>query len=400
MEYSTLAPWQEISETGVVYSLGSLYDRLQKIEDPRKAHGKRYQLITLLVIIFLAKLCRQDSPLEIADWAKNHAEELAGLLKLKRTWMPHHNTIRRVFYSIVDEVEFEHMMAEYHQQKTKNGDQLAVDGKTLRGTRIPEAEKADHVLSVYAVQEQLVVGQEWVDVKENEIVAAPKALGQVNLKGKIVTGDAMHAQRAISAEIVEQGGDYLWVVKENQERLHQDIERLFAPDQPKPGFGKISNDFQHAEKVNCGHGRIEKRSIQTSEMLNDYVDWPGIGQVYRLARTITWMRQGRTLKTSHEIEYGITSLSRQKASAQRVLQVRRNHWLIETGLHYRRDVTFHEDATRMTIGAAGQVLAIIHNLVLGLIRQAGYLNAAQARRYFDGHIPQAFDLLLQAPHPS
>jgi len=184
------------------------------------------------------------------------------------------------------------------------------------------------------------------------------------------------------------------VVKENQERLYQDIERLFAPDKPKPGFGKIANDFLSAEKVNCGHGRIEKRCIQTSAMLNDYVDWPGIGQVYRLERTFIWRRAGKIIKTSREMEYGITSLPREKASPMKVLEVRRKHWLVETGLHYRRDVTFREDATRMTKAAAGRILATVHNLILALIKRAGFHNAAQARRWFDGHLDQAFALLI------
>ena len=394
MEYSTLAPWQEISETDVVYDLGSLYDRFQKLKDPRKAQGKRYSLVTLLVVIFLAKLSNQDTPVAIADWARNHAVELAELLQLKRTWMPHHNTIRRVFQAIVDAAEFERMVGEYHQQQPGSGEQWAIDGKTLRGTRIPDAVKATHVLSVYDVHAQRVVAQAVVEKKENEIVAAPQALQQVCVEGKIITGDAMHAQRAVSADIVAQGGDYLWVVKENQERLYQDIERLFAPDTPLPGCGKLTTDFQSAEQVNGGHGRIEKRSIQTSALLNGYVEWPGSGQVYRLERSLTWLRRGQVIKTSHDVEYGITSLTRPKASAQRVLHVRRQHWLVETGLHYRRDVTFHEDATRMTQGTAGCILAMIHNLALGLIKQAGYHNAAQARRYFDGHINQAFALLL------
>ena len=145
MEYSTLAPWQEISETGVVHDLGSLYDRFHKIKDPRKAQGKRYSLVTLLVVIFLAKLSNQDTPVAIADWARNHAVELAELLQLKRTWMPHHNTIRRVFQSIVDAAEFERLVREYHQQQPGGGEQWAIDGKTLRGTRIPDAAPAQHV---------------------------------------------------------------------------------------------------------------------------------------------------------------------------------------------------------------------------------------------------------------
>lgn len=264
MEYSTLQPSQEINENGVIYDLSSLFACFEKICDPRGARGKRYHLMTLLVIIFLTKLCGQDTPVEIADWAKNHAEALAQLLKLQRTRMPHHNTIRRVFQNILDEAEFNRLMQGYQQQQSGGGEQLAIDGKTLRGTRIAAEEPADHVLSVYDVQAQRVLAQASADRKENETVAAPRALEQVAIAGKIITGDAMHAQRALTAQIVARGGDYLWVVKENQERLYQDIKRLFTPDQPKPGLGEISTDFLQAETVHKGHGRIEKRCIQTS----------------------------------------------------------------------------------------------------------------------------------------
>ncbi len=396
MDYSTLQPWQEINENGVVYDADSLFAHYHRMSDPRKARGKRYALTTLLVIIFLAKMCGQDTPVEIADWASNHAEGLVRHLKLKRRCMPHHNTIRRVFQNILDEAEFERLMRDSVQQWVKGGEQLAIDGKTLRGSRIADEERADHVLSVYDVDKQGVLAQASVCQKENEIVAAPRTLDQVAIAGKIITGDAMHAQRALSAHIIERGGDYLWVVKENQERLYQDIERLFAADKPKPGFGKIPADFLQAETVNKGHGRIEKRHIQTSAMLNDYIDWPGLGQVYRLERCFLWIRRGKVVKTSQEVEYGITSLTREKASPKRVMHLRRKHWQIETGLHYRRDVTFREDATRMTKGAAARILAMVHNVVLALIKQAGFRNAAQARRWFDGHLDQACALLLSS----
>ena len=315
--------------------------------------------------------------------------------------MPSHSTIRRVFQYTLNETEFDRMAQEYHQQEQSGkGEVLAMDGKALRGTRIAGQERTDHVLSIYAVQDQYVLAQQAVDSKENEIVVAPRVLEQVSLAGKIVTGDALHTQKATSQQIVTDGGDYLWPVKENQPRLYEDIQRLFAPDRPKPGFGKIETDFLTAHKTNYGHGRLEKRTIQTSAMLNDYLDWPGVGQVYRLQREFSWLRQGKIYKTSREIEFGITSIPREQASPAKVLQSRRKHWLIETGLHYRRDVTFREDATRMTIGAAGRILATVHNLVIGLIKRAGYSNAAKARRHYDGHIQEAFDLLITTNCPS
>lgn len=395
MEYSTLQPWQEIGETGIVHDRGSLYGRFHHLTDPRGAKGKRYSLVMLLAVIFLAKLAGKDKPDEIADWAKNHAEELAGLLGLKRTWMPSHSTIRRVFQSMVAEAEFDRMVQAYHQQEQSGkGEVLAMDGKTLRGTRIIGQEDPDHILSVYDVHDQCVLAQQRVDSKENEIVAAPRALEQVPLAGKIVTGDALHTQRTLSEQIVAGGGHYIWPVKENQPRLYEDIQRLFAPDKPKPGFGKIATDFQTAAKSNYGHGRLEKRTLQTSAMLNDYLDWPGVAQVYRLEREFRWIRQGTVYKTSRDIEFGITSLPREQATPTKVLHARRKHWLIETGLHYRRDVTFREDATRMTIGSSGRILATVHNLVIGLIKRSGFTNAAKARRYYEGHLEEAFRLLI------
>lgn len=400
MEYSTLEPWQEIGETGLIHDRVSLYGRFHHIRDPRHAKGKQYSLVTLLVVIFLAKLVGKDKPDEIADWAKNYAKELAELLGLKHQRMPSHSTVRRVFHAILEETEFDGMAQEYNRQEhTGIGKVLSMDGKALRGTRVAGQERSDQVLSLYDGQDQLVLAQAGVDTKENEIVAAPRVLEQVPIAGKVITGDALHTQRAISATIVARGGDYIWPVKTNQPRLYEDIERLFAPDKPKPGFGKISTDFQSETKVNYGHGRLEKRTLHTSSMLNDYLDWPGVGQVYRLERKFDWIRQGKVFKTSCQIEYGITSLPSQNSPAQ-LLGFRRAHWFVETGLHYRRDVTFREDATRMTIGAAGKILATVHNLVIGLIKRAGHSNAAKARRYYDGHIAEAFGLLLTAKHPS
>ncbi len=183
-------------------------------------------------------------------------------------------------------------------------------------------------MSVYDTEQAKVLSQVAVGRKENEITKAPKALENVKIKGKIITADAMHTQRRLSAVITEQGADYVFPVKENQPALYQSIQQLFAPEYPdwkeqslrRPGFGKIQTDFLTAEKVNKGHGRLETRTITTSEMLNAYSTWPGLAQVYRLKRHFQWLRSGRCYRTSCETEFGITSLDRTQTNPLRLLK--------------------------------------------------------------------------------
>jgi predicted transposase YbfD/YdcC len=393
MHYSASRVQQEYGATGILYDLGSVYEGLAKIQDKRKARGKLYRLETLLMIIVLAKLSGEDKPSGIAEWGKHHGAELVKLMELKRSQMPSLNTYRRVLADVVNQEELERMVGKYNQAG-KHGKVYGLDGKAVRGMRKKDDEDwREYMLSVYDVEQRKVLSQVEVGRKENEITKAPKALESVEISQKVVTGDAMHTQKALSAQIVRQGGDYIFPVKENQLGLYKSIQQLFAPEYPKAGFGKIETDFQTVEKVNKGHGRLEKRTLTTSEMLNSYSTWPGLAQVYRLERQFQWWRSGRCYRTSSEVEFGITSLSRVKTVPEDLLRFRRDHWGIETGLHYRRDVTFHEDATRMTIGNTGKNIASINNLVIALISQANFQNAAQARRWYAAHLPEAFALL-------
>jgi len=392
MEYSTANLGQEISATGIEYERGSVYERLGKLTDLRKANGKRYSLEMLLMIILMAKLCGGNTPMEIAEWAEHREEELKKMLHLTWSRMPHHNTYRRILAGKMYVEEIEKLVGGYNQ----NGDHgkvYAMDGKAMLGKRKGDEIGTEYLLSVYDVEQAKVMSQVDVGRKENEITKASQVLKQVEIAQKVVTGDAMHTQRSVSRQILAAGGDYVWPVKENQLHLYQNIQSLFAPDYPKPGFGKISTDFLTACTVNKGHGRIETRTITTSEMLNAYSGWPEAAQVYRLERHFDWRRNGRSIKTSNQVEFGITSLTRQKATPLTLLNIRRSHWGIETGLHYRRDVTLREDATRMTVGNAAQIMACINNLVLALIRQANFNNAAQARRWFSAHVDKALALL-------
>jgi predicted transposase YbfD/YdcC len=392
MQYSTGRIDREFSANGFEFDRGSVYDRLCQWTDVRKARGKRYSLETVLMVIVLAKLCGCDRPMEIADWGKNHQEQMVELMQLKRPSLPHYNTYRRIMAYVVYLEEIERLVGEYNQ-KGEHGKVYAMDGKALRGVRKKDEEWVEYLLSVYDVEQAKVMSQVEVGRKENEISKAPKALKSVEISQKVVTTDAMHTQKALAAQILDQGGDYVFPVKENQAHLYKSIQQLFAPEYPKPGFGKIQTDFLTAQKVNKGHGRIETRTLTTSEMLNRYSTWPGLAQVYRLERQFQWWRSGHCYRTSCEIEFGITSLSRITANPSRLLSLRRAHWGIETGLHYRRDVTFKEDAIRRTVGNAGKVMASINNLVIALTQLTKSHNVAQARRWFAGHVPQAFSLL-------
>lgn len=383
---------QDYGATGILYDVGSVYGRLCKLTDRRKAKGKLYALEMVLLIVILAKLSGEDKPFGIAQWAQNRQEELVKLLNLKWLRMPSHHTYRRVLAYKVYVEEVERLVGEYNQDG-EHGEVYALDGKAVRGMRKKDEDGPAYLLSVYDVEQAKVLSQVEVGRKENEITKAPQALKMVEIAQKVVTGDAMHTQRGLAAQIVEAQGDYVLPVKENQPQLYKNIQSLFAPEYPKPGFGKIQTDFLEVQKVNKGHGRIEVRTLTSSEMLNAYAAWPGLAQVYRLERQFQWRRNGRCYRTSCEVEFGITSLARKEASPLRLLNLRRTHWGIQTGLHYRRDVTLREDATRMTMGKMGKVMASINNLVLTLIRQAKFQNAAQARRWFAAHLSDALALL-------
>ena len=235
------------------FDRGSVFDGWSQLTDTRKARGKRYSLETILTIIVLAKMCGEDTPSAIADWGKNHQEQLVKLMQLKRTKLPHDHTYRRILAHVVYEEEVARLVGEYNQ-RGDHGEVYALDGKAPRGMRKKDEDGSEYLLSVFDVEQAKVMSQVAVGRKENEITKTPEALKMVEISQKVVTGDAMHTQKALSAQIISQGGDYVFParcsgllpVKENQLRLYQDIQQLFAPEYPdwkeqslrKPGFAK------------------------------------------------------------------------------------------------------------------------------------------------------------------
>jgi predicted transposase YbfD/YdcC len=377
-----------------VFDVGSLYAHLEQLTDQRDARGVRYPLADVLALIILAKLGGEDSALGIAEWLKHRAQELARVLKLPRVSMPHAVTISRILGKGVVVEELEHLLHHYFEQhgQASHAVVVAIDGKTIRGTIEVGQNQGVQLLAAYLPEEGLVLMQVEVGDKENEIVAAPRLLQVLDLRGKVVVGDAMHTQRALSIAIVRAGGAYIWTAKGNQAEVQATIARLFEPEEVRPGFAPTPTDFRTVTQCNKGHGRLERRTLTSSSMLKDYLDWPYVEQVFKLERHFVGVKSGQV---TTQVTYGLTSLSRAEASPQRLLHSLRTYWGIENGLHYRRDVTFGEDRCRLRIGCAARVMATLNNLVVTLLTRRGFSNLPAARRRFAAHAQEALAIIMQ-----
>jgi len=386
---------EEAQPTARIIDIGDLLSYLRRVKDGRKRRGIRYPLEHILLLFILAKLCGENKVYGIADWAQQRVEYLMEALdmKLKRKRLPHHSAYRRILADKINKDELEELVSEYLKQLPKRSQEvvIAIDGKTVRGTITRDDPFGLHLLAAYLPGDGVVLMQMAVEKdKENEIVVAPKLLKCLDLRNKVVVGDAMHTQRAISTQIVEAGGDFVWIVKDNQANTRQAIEQLFAPEKSIPGLGCPPMDFRSDQTVEKQAGRLEERRLTASSLLNDYLDWPFLGQVFKLERRFTSLATG---EVETKVQYGLTSLTVQQANPKRLLSIVRSEWGIENGLHYRRDVTYQEDQTRMTKKGMGQAMAIINNLVIGLIHSQGFDNHAHARRVFNASPDKALALL-------
>jgi predicted transposase YbfD/YdcC len=396
MNYSTLVESFQQDADGTIFDFGSLYERLSGLGDSRQRRGRRYELAVILIGLLLAKLAGEDKPEGIADWVQLRSAFFVDIFHLKRAAMPCAMTYRRVLAEAITISELDQLTREYLLSWPRAGQsrQIALDGKTARGVLAPDQTRAMHLLAAYLPDEGIVLMQLEVGRHTNEIPTAPNVLKVLDLQGKIVTADALLTQRALSQLIVEAGGDYVWTVKDNQPQLRRDIEQLFAPEACLPGTSPVITDQPSVQTVEKNRGRIETRCLTTCSLLTDSSDWPSLQQVFKLERRRVL---GVTGEIQTEVVYGVTSLTAQAASPQRLLALNRGHWGIENGLHYRRDVTLREDAGRTKFKRFGQVIASLNNLIIGLTIGRGWTNLAQARRYYEAHPDLALKLLFQRP---
>jgi predicted transposase YbfD/YdcC len=271
----------------------------------------------------------------------------------------------------------------------------SVDGKELRGARAHG--RPICLVSLVRHSSGRVLAQRAVDHKSNEIKAVPHLLEGQDLRGTVTTMDALLTQRAIAeqivgGQIVGGGGHYLMGVKANQKELYLATEELFASP-PWLAHEQEAN-YRCYSKVEKGHGRLEKRTLESSgalrECLQEYVHWPGGEQVMRRTCRRVILSSG---EISEQVKYGITSLRWEEADAAELERLWRGHWTIENRVHHVRDVTMGEDANQMRVGNAPQVLAAIRNAILNLVRKQGWTNIADGLRHYAAFPHRALALI-------
>jgi len=369
-------------EGAVTFDVADLANYLERIEDPRSEIGRIYPLPMLLIMIILAKLAGQDKPWPMVSWVRERKDELKRLFGWERDQMPCLNTFRTIMEEVVSAQRLEEVFVSYLHERYggQESELIAIDGKTLRGTIPKGMTRGLHLLAVYLPEEGVTLKQVVVDEKKNEISASRGLLDDISLKRRIVCADAMHTHRKLSVEITARGGNYVWFVKGNQEKLLADVQRFFEPVRHSAGWHIPALPVQVAQTSNKSHGRLEKRILTLMVDKDDYLDWPALAQLFKLERHVTHIKSG---KQTTEVVYGITSCKPENVDAQRLLDLIRNYWGIENGLHYRRDVTLREDYTRFSSHTMATFMACCNNFIVSLVSKLGFSNLALARRRFD-----------------
>lgn len=348
------------------------------LPDPRIDRTRRHDLLDIVVIAICAVIGGADGWVDIANYAVAKASWLRTFLALPGG-IPSHDTFRRVF-CLLDPLAFLECFQRWIDAlSTGLGlKRIALDGKTVRRSFDRASGKAAlHLVSAWATEQHLVLGQVAVDDKSNEITALPKLLELLDVSGAIVTIDAMGCQKEIAAKIRAGGGDYVLTVKENQPHLLEDIQLCFA-EALESAFTGPKKSY-HEEKYK-GHGRVETHQVYTlldPEGIRDRALW----QDLKAITLIYSERQEAGKETTYECRYYIGSKAAKAAAYAGYV---RGHWGIENGLHWVLDVCFDEDRSRMRTDHSGENMALLRRLALSLLKQHGGKGSVRGKRKRSG----------------
>jgi predicted transposase YbfD/YdcC len=327
-----------------------------ELTDPRVERNREHLLEEILLIAIAAVLSGAESWNDLAEYGRSKQEWLKTFLTLP-SGIASHDTFNRVIAAL-DPEEMEKGFVTWVSSiaRLTAGEVVAIDGKTLCGTRETGKKKLVHMVSAWAEGNGLVLGQRKVDEKSNEITAIPKLLDALELAGTVVTIDAMGCQREIAGKIIEKRADYVLAVKDNQGLLAEQV---------RDSFLLLATDSV-AEEVDCGHGRVEQRRcsvIGDLSMIEKSSEWASIQGLVRIESERYHKVTG---KIEREIRYYITSL---KPNAARLNRVIRQHWGIENKLHWVLDVGFGEDLDRKRAGHSAQNFSLLNRIALNLLKQ-------------------------------
>lgn len=344
-------------------SSSSLLEHFKTLEDPRAEHLLEHQLLDIIGLAICAVICGADTWVDIEGYGKAKEAWLREFLALPNG-IPSHDTIARLFAALDPEALQTCFLSWVKAvAQLSDGEVIAIDGKTLRHSYDQGGNKgAIHMVSAWATQNRLVLGQVKVDEKSNEITAIPKLLKVLDLNGCIVTIDAMGAQKEIAEQIIEAGGDYILSLKGNQGNLHEDVEQLFEWAR-KVEFKNIPHEFH--QTLDGGHGRIEIRRHWLLDGVEHLIDahlWAGLKRVGLVESERRIPGQPTTL----EQRYYLVSLA---GGVEQFARGVRSHWGIENQLHWVLDVAFNEDDSRIRKDHAPENLALIRHVALNLLRQ-------------------------------
>lgn len=340
---------------------------LAQVEDPR-ADNVTYRLIDLLLIVLMAVLCRAEDYEEIADWAEQRADWLATFLHLPKG-TPCAMTFERILRRINPQALEQALVAMTGElAQATEGRLIAIDGKSLRGSFDHAGRKSPiHMVQAWDRDNGLVLGQLATDEKSNEITAVATLLELLDVRGAVLTLDAMHCQKQTAEQIVRKKADYILAVKKNQKSLHEDV-KLFCDEASEHNFDGVSH--VHTEQVDAGHDRLEVRRLWATDdvawLKQQGHDWKGLKGIVCVEAQRTTFANGKTTTTRR---YFITSLNPTQLGADKLLDLIRGHWSIENTLHWTLDVTFREDACRVRKDHGPQNIARLRRLSAVLLRR-------------------------------